>query len=320
MKNKKTIMYCPLNDGHIISEIQNFSQKRFVETVKDFEKDYGKIKLEGTNDLQKMICKLPVVPVTSSRIFSFAKIAVDDENKEQLDTFWETNKMELDKPEIPPSSERELYFVVAALMKLKTKWAPIHKAEETTYTIDAEDSFNKEELDIKGYDLSKVGIALKDDKEVSAYIDLGNNISIRLSDLTAFGSKDLHIKDEKSLYELIMNNNMQYYQKGTLIAPCIEEKLMITNHLKGINWQSEDRLYQVHVESSEALTKLKLNEKGVEARAETCASVRLLVACSATNRPRSYSLTIKHGLVVDIRYRNQSIFVAYIPQERFITE
>lgn len=319
MKNKKTIMYCPLNDGHIISEIQNFSQKKFVETVKNFEKEYGKVQLEGTNDLQKMICKLPVVPVTSSPIFSFDKIAVDDEHKEQLDTFWEKNKMELDKPKIPPSSERELHFVVAALMKLKTKWAPIHKADETTYTIDAEDAYNNEELNIKGYDLSKVGIALKDDKEVSAYINLGNDISIRLSDLTAFGSKDLHIEDERGLYNLITTNNMQYYQKGTLIAPCIEETLTVANHLQGINWMSKDELYQVHIESSEALTKLKLSEKGVEARAETVAVARMVYTCMAS-RERSYYLTITHGLVVDIRYRKQSIFVAYVPQERFITE
>jgi hypothetical protein len=95
---------------------------------------------------------------------------------------------------------------------------------------------------------------------------------------------------------------------------------MISNHLKDINWNSRDSLYQVYVESSEALTKLKLNETGVEARAETVATSRILLTCCASSMPRSYSLTIKHGLVVDIRYKNKPIFVAYVPQERFITQ
>ena len=96
--------------------------------------------------------------------------------------------------------------------------------------------------------------------------------------------------------------------------------MMISNHLAGINWNSNDSLYQVHVESSEALTKLKLNEKGVEARAETVAISRMVLGYSANSRPRAYSLIIKHGLVVDIRYKNKPIFVAYVPQERFIVQ
>ena len=313
-------MYCPLNDGHVVSQIQSFIQGMFQQKVPLFLPKYGIVLLQGTNDFQKLICSLPVIQINPSNILSFDKVVVDYDHREMLDEFWKKNKMQLQKPVVQESTEREIFLVAVALMELKAMWNAKHNATKHLYDISAIDSYNEKILNIAGYMLGKVNIALKDDIEVSARIDLGDDITITLSDVTAFGKKNLHINDQKSLYKLVTANDMQYYQKGTLIAPCIEEELLISNHLQGINWQSEDTLYQVHVESSEALTKLKLNEKGVEARAETFASTRMLLGASASHHQRSYSLTIKHGLVVDIRYRNQSIFVAYVPQERFITK
>lgn len=318
MKNKKTIMYCPLNDGHIVSEIQNFSQKTFEERVRNF-RQYGPVTLEGPTEFQKLICSLPVIDIEQSPILYFDKVVADEDNKKKLDVFWEKNKMELDKPEIPPSSAQELSFVVAAIMQLKAKWDKEHDAKKHSYSINEKDAYTKQKLDIKGYQLQKVDIALKDDGEVSARIDLGNNVSIRLSDLTAYGDKDLCIANEYDLYRLITETDMRYFAKGTLVAPCIEEQYKVPNHLRNIHWSSSDGLYRVCIEKSDALTKLKLSEKGVEARAETVAVSRMLLGC-AVRHERHFRLTIKHGLVVDIRYRDKPIFMASIPQERFITE
>ena len=319
---KKTIMYCPLNDGHVIAEIQKFAQETFEERVSGFEGEYGTIALEGINAFQKLICTLPVIDLPNSDILFFDKVVADYDHKHRLDDFWDKNKMELQKPVVQESTERDIFFVVAALMQLKAHWDKKHRAETYAYDIPAEDSHTKQKLKIKGYQLKGVELAVDHDfNEVSVLIRLGHDIDIRLSDITAFSSKDLKIFDEKHLYDLISSTELRYYvTDGRLIAPCIEETMMVSNHLKGINWNSNDSLYQVHVESSEALTKLKLNEKGVEARAETIAISRMVLGCCASSMPRSYSLIIKHGLVVDIRYKNQPIFVAYVPQEKFITQ
>jgi hypothetical protein len=313
-------MYCPLNDGHIIGVIEQFAQETFEHRIPGFQNVYGTLELQGTNDFQKLICRLPVIHVEKSDILLFDKVVADYEHEHRLAIFWEKNQMELQKPSIPKSTDRELFFVVAALMQLKAFWDESHKAEKRPYTISAADSYLNKDLRIQGYYLKNVRIALKDDCEVSVEMNLGHDITIRLSDITVFGAKDLIIHDEKHLYELITNMDLHYNHDGSLIAPCIEEKLMIPNHLKGICWMSQDELYQVHVERSEALTKLKLNEKGVEARAETVATSRILIGCSASNMRRSYQLIITHGLVVDIRCHGQPIFVAYVPQERFMKE
>lgn len=316
---KRTIMYCPLNDGHIIREIQDFSQKIFEQKVERFTEKYGIVKVQGTNDFQKLICTLPAIDIANSDILLFDKVVADYEHRRLLDAFWKKNQMELQKPDVPKSTDRDLYFVVVALMQLKVDWDKRHSAKKDTYTIDSKESYSKRDLEIKGYRLKGVPIAVNaDDEEVSVCIDLGNHVDIRLSDISAFGSKNLKISHEKHLYDIISSVDMRYYHHGSLLAPCVEEKMFMQDHLKDIQWISNDFLYQVHVENSEALTKLKLSEKGVEARAETYATTRMLIGCSARNMPRSYHLTITHGLVVDIRYKKQSIFVAYVPQDRFI--
>jgi hypothetical protein len=319
---KKTIMYCPLNDGHVVAEIQKFAQTTFEERVDGFKTAYGMVTLEGSNAFQSIICNLPVIDIENSDILLFDKVVADYDHQRRLDIFWEKNKMELQKPSVQQSTERELYFVVAALMQLKAHWDKKYRAEKYMYDIPPEDAYTKEKLKIKGYRLRSVELALDHGfNEVSARIRLGHDIDIRLSDITAFGSKDLEILDENHLYDLSSSTELRYrVSDGRLIAPCIDETLIISNHLKNINWNSRDSLYQVYVESSEALTKLKLNEIGVEARAETIATSRILLTCCASSAPRSYSLTIKHGLVVDIRYKNKPIFVAYVPQEKFITQ
>lgn len=318
MPNKKTIMYCPLNDGHIVSEIQKFSQQTFEKRVQGFRAQYGIVSLQGTNDFQRLICKLPAIRIQPSDILLFDKVVADYDNKKKLDDFWEKNEMQLQKPTIKKSTSSNIYLAVAALMQLKASWDKKHYAKKQEYSINAAESHNHKEQNIRGYHLSKVGIALRNDVEVSASIDLDHDVSIRISDLTLFGSKKFNILDEKDLYQLVTTSTVEYDHEGKLLAPCIEEKFIVTDHLRKMGWASKDALYKVNVESSEALTKLKLNEKGVEARAETYASARMLVGCSKHDIRRFYQLTIKHGLVIDIRYRNQTIFVAYVPQERFI--
>jgi hypothetical protein len=309
-------MYCPLNDGQVVAEIQKFSQKTFEEKVQGFRET---VQLKGTNDFQNLICTLPVIDINQSDILIFDKVAADYERRHLLDAFWKKHQMQLDKPSIPKPTDRELYFAVAALMQLKAFWDKRHKAEKEEYIISASDAYTGKNLPIKGYRLRNVGIALDDRyTEVSAIIRLGNNVDIRLSDITAFGSRDLEIRDEQHLYELIATTKLSYFSDGSLIAPCIEEEMTVKNHLKDIHWISKDNFYHVIVDSSEALTKLKLNEEGVEARAETVAVSRMLITASAHNIKKTYQLTIKHGLVVDIRYKDQSIFVAYVPQQKFM--
>lgn len=322
MENKKneTIMYCSLNDGHINKEINNFAQEAFEDMIEEFHEKYGTVELQGTNDFQNIICKLPAIHVAPSAILKFDKVIADFDTQHRLTDFWEEHQMESEKPSIPVSTSKELFFVVAALMQLKATWKKEHKAENYNYDISARDAYSHEKLGIKGYHLRDVTLSLNDDVAVSAHVDLGNGINIRLSDVTAFGGKDLKIFSEHHLYELIANSNLLYHHTGSLLAPCIEEKVVIKDHLKDINWKSNDNLYQVIVQSSEALTKLKLNEKGVEARAETVTRTRMLMTSALRDTPKYYQLIIKHGLVVDIRYRNTSIFVAYVPQERFIQQ
>lgn len=325
MKNKNTIMYCPLNDGHVVAQIQKFAQEIFESRVPDFKQRFGCVKLEGTNDFQNLICTLPVIDVIPSSILAVDKIAVDYDHKTLLDEFWKKNQMELQQPSIPKSTDRELFFVVAALMQLKAFWDKEHKAKKDAYVICEENSYTGKKLPVKGYQLKNVSLALHGDDPVSARIDLDDEISIRLSDITAFGPKDLVIQDEKHLHDLITTTKLSYFYEGILVAPCIEEDLTVKNHLQGLNWKSKTSnvisdWYQIYVESSEALTKLKLNEKGVEARAETVAVSRMVFGCSASSVPRLHRLTITHGLVVDIRYYDHPIFVSYIPQERFIQE
>lgn len=315
----KTIMYCPLNDGHIIKEIQDLAQKIFEEKVNGFTFQHGTITLAGESPFQEMICNLPVVDIANSDILLFDKVVADYDHKHLLDYFWKKNTMELSKPSVQKSTAREIFFVVAALMQLKSTWNVKHRAKKYDYNILASDSETQKELRIKGYSLQSVDIALKDNSEVSASIYLGNDITLQLSDLTAFGGNNLNIRNEHHLYELVSSTTMYYFHTGSLFAPCIEEKCMVENHLEGISWSSYHQLYKVSIQSSEALTKLKLNEKGVEARAETVAHARMLYTSSVCNMPKVYRLVITHGLVVDIRYKNQSIFVAYIPQKKFIT-
>jgi len=310
-------MYCPLNDGHIIKEIHAFSQETFEAKVPNFRNQYGLVKLQGTNPFQDLICALPALDVATSDILVFDKVVADYEHSDRLTAFWEKYQMQSSKPSILPPTPRKLVFVVAALMQLNAFWDKRHKAQKYTYTIPAVDAYTKEKLPIKGFRLQDVLIALdKNGSAVSVIIDLGHGIDIRLSDLTAFGPKDLKIRDAQHLYELITATKMNYSTHGTLIAPCIEEELTIPNHLQNINWESPDHLCQVNIDSSEALTKLKLNEKGVEVRAETVAVLSLKIASRVTARPKE--LTITNGLAVDIRYHDTSIFVGCIPQERFI--
>lgn len=314
-------MYCPLNDGHIVRKIHEFAQKTFEEKVENFRNEYGTIQLKGTNEFQKIICNLPVIDIQNSDILVFDKEIVDYENQHRLDEFWKKHQMELEKPTVPKSTDRKIYFAVVALMQLKAFWNKKHKAEKHEYVIPAKEVHIQRNLKIRGYRLNDVRIALgKNSNEISAYIDLGGDINIRLSDLTAFGDKKkLDIHNEKCLYELVVSTDIKYCYNGTLIAPCVGERMTVPDHLKSIGWESKDFLYQVNVESSKALTKLKLNEKGVEARAETIANVSMLIGCSLHNIPKTYRLIITHGLVVDIRYKNQPIFIAYIPQKNFQT-
>lgn len=312
-------MYCPLNDGHIIHGIQKFAQEIFEEKVSGFRQMYESVRLKGTNDFQNLICTLPAIDISNSDILLFDKVAADYDNKNLLDEFWEKHQMQLQKPSVSKSTDREIFFVVAALMQLKAFWDPQHAARIYYYNIYAADSYANEDMAIKGFLLGNVRVALnKHFEAVSVIVDLGQDITIRLSDHTVFGNRYLEIHDEKQLYEMITATQMNYFADGSLLAPCIEEIMMVENHLQGINWISNDSLYQVHVESSEALTKLKLNEKGVEARAETVAKSKMLIGASMHDMPKTYQLKIVHGLIVDIRHKDQSLFVVYVPQERFI--
>lgn len=317
----KTIMYCPLNDGYIISLIQTFIREKFYD-VMGYHLPDKNVKLDGDNEFQKLICDLPVTQVQSEKL-KFDTVVADYETANLLNKFWLEHKMELEKPTIPKSSEDVFFFVVAALMQLKTTWPGKHKAKTSKYEISADKSYSGDVLFIKGYRLSKVEIATSkhNGNEVSAKVWLDDNISITLSDLTAFGEpKEVvkKMKDEESLYEIIKETSMSHFHAGILVAPCIDEKFMASNHLEGINWQSEDKQHSARIDGSETLTKLKLSEKGVEVRAETVAVGRMVLGCSASSRPRTYHLNIEHGLVVDIRYDDELIFVAFVPQEKFI--
>ena len=311
-------MYCPLNDGHIVDSVQTFAFETFKEIFKARGKIFNKdrpIKLRGGNNFHRLICDLPVIQIQDNDFFFFDKIVADESRKNLLNDFWIRNKMQIEKPFIPPSTLREIPFVAAAVMNLKTKWPEKHGAGKWEYEIKPEDSHSQTPLNIKGYWLSKVPIALEEDKEVSACIDLGEDFSIRLSDINAFG-KECEFENELSLYSKVVNKRFSYFEKGPLIAPCIEEEKIVKNHLAGLYWSCDEGIYHVRINSSEALTKLKLNEKGVEARAETKADCDILIT-SCVSHERSYSLKIINGLVIDIRYKNQTIFVAYIPQEYF---
>lgn len=329
MENKNTtIMYCPLNDGHIVRLIQDFSEEKFEEIFRMMNENfpYGKIRLKGSNSFQELICTLPATLVKNSEIFCFDTVVADKRHEYLLRDFWKKHAMELDLPTVPYSTDKDLYFVAAALMHLKTFWKKEYKAEKRDYIISADKSFSHEDLRIRGFGLENVRLSVGHDfKEESALIWLGEDVSvendklnIRLTDLHALRDYET-IVDEKTLYEAIQKTEFYYHHRGGLLAPCVEEKLVIGNHLKDMCWVSKDGFYRVDIVDSQALTKLKLNEKGVETRAETVARSRVLFTASRHDVEKSFCLKIEHGLVVDIRYENKTIFVGYIPQEKFQT-
>jgi len=315
----KTLLYCPLLDGHIMQEIRNLAKELFEDGITDFVKTYGRVELRGKTEFQKLICTLPVVPIQDSDILHFSKVVADKEREQLLIDFWEKEKMQLTRPEIPDDMPLQKCYVIAAVMVLKAHWCEEYAAEKKDYPILPEESATGEELSIKGYRLDNVELAMNEEgKVVSACIRLDDDITIRLSDVTAFGDKDIEIPDVMTLYTLVQNHSLDYRVSGYLIAPCIDEEVKVKDHLTGIGWNDPcGDGYGVEVTRSQALVQLKLNEEGVEARAETVAEVCFTFGdCDDTPH---YGLKIAHGLIIDIRRGEESLIVGYVPQHRFIT-
>jgi hypothetical protein len=313
---KKTLMYCPLLDGRIVDSIQKFSVEVLENLLRFQERitDYLPIKLRGITPLQMSISEPPFIDIENNKELHFDSIVVDKERENKLNEFWQKHNMLINKPEILPPTSREINFVAAAIMWLQSSWDKKHLAKKFDYEVLENYSCLGQTINVKGFSLSNVNIALQGIDEVSAEVDLGNNIFVEFTDISAFGVDSF--EDEFSLYIKVLQNKFDYSVEGQLISPCINEEVNVKNHLKDMYWNSYDSLYRLKIVASEALTKLKLDEKGVEVRAEVSASASMVFTC-AVNNDRKYCLQISNGLVVNIRYKKQPIFVAYIPQEKF---
>ena len=304
-------MYCPLLDGHIIEETKKLAQAKFLEEI------YGPIQLSGKDEFQDLICALPVIPAKDSDILHFNTIVADKAREAEVAIFWKQEHMQMQQPEIKESTDVVLNYIVATVLSLQTQWNTKHKAKQHDYRIASSESHTGEAVSFKGYTLEEVKIALnRSGHEISACIQLNDTISIRLTDMAAFGNKNLEILDEKTLYTLVKDNPFSYPVSGKIIAPCIKDEARMDDHLKDIGWisPSGDR---VTITASQSLVQLQLNEKGVEAHAFAFALPEIVYAEGKVGR--EYCLYIINDLVVDIRINDKIALVGYFPQHRFIT-
>ena len=324
-----SIMWCPIPDAQVVQNGQKFAQEAIKKQFPDFKE---MVVFKGTNAFQNLICSLN--PSFESSIIKTATIVVDYDHKNLLPTFARNNHMQLPVSKVPPPDIKRgiFYFLSIALMNIQEKWAEKHPGKAYFYDINGKDLFCPEKRRIDGFVLQKVKIALNAKGiPVSAEVDLldvnDDDLHIRISDLSAFGlasevREKLDTATVLDLYTMVQNNTniLSYNKTGNLICPCVDETFEIKDHLTGINWiGSESSHYPSGIEAkiinSHSSITLKMDEKGIQAHAETLALFKEVVLSG--NPPADYILTIRTGLILEIFHREDVLLVAYVPQESF---
>ncbi|MFA6255915.1 MAG: hypothetical protein WC606_01905 [Candidatus Absconditabacterales bacterium] len=335
---KKAIMWCPLTDVHVV--------KKGTERIQEIVGAGNHIvKLSGSNLFQSLVCCMTVSSVSeipTSSIFKFATIVVDKETEHLLAQFAKENKMELEFIEIPEQEPGIYHFLSVAVLNFDATWFIMHKPDDKEYTIPSSNSFLGKELKIKGFSLEDAQLALDPtgayavsalinlncpmedvlknvlkEGDVPTFEEMKSDFHVRLSDLSAFGEPSAvreKIRTEMDLYELITESHLKYEKTGDVTVPNVLTKDEVQDQLTGINWEAEGGIPIAKIDNSMSLTKLKLSQAGISAHAESLGRIMTLGVGS------DLKFIITHGLIVEIRYKDELFFMAYVPQELFEKE
>lgn len=324
MKTENTIIYAPFLD-HLL--LQQFLQKgKALDPDAKFHFNpctpwQEKI---GTLDFQTLPHDVPFF-THDAMIASVCK-----EDLEKLDAFLKNHAIELDVPRPQPSKQLSVKnFTAVALMQLLMQWPSKYNAVDRQYT--CKDLLTKKSKIIKGFRLSEVKLGVNDkEREVVARMDLGNDFTVILADVTAFSDtvEGFHesLKTPFDVHQQIIDFKATRWESGSVHVPNVNEKYTIENHLAGIRYTTtrenpptEDWISEISITQSEQVAKLELSQWGIKARAEAYAVGRMVFGCTVSHE-RFYHLNVERGLVAAICYRGTPLFVAYVPQHRFIFE
>ena len=320
---KKNIIYSPLLDIEIM--------RLLLDYVKEYDQK-ANLEFKSSSPLQDILKDIPIdlyqsVQDLKGEPFLFESIIGDHSSKKLFDAFRERNNFSLNIPLPPKPFENTIFVTAAAIMEFIQTWPGFCRSKKQNYNIVKEDSFSGTEIEVAGFCLHNVNVAIKTGTQstetVSATLELGNNFSLNFCDLSAF-ENGKSLRDEKADFATLLNlidvKTISSHKKSYLYCPCIEVSENVKNHLKGLSYKNtvlNPFLEKVEITFSETFGKLKLSEKGVEMRVETVASARMVFSARATQETTPPPLVIKNGLVLRLYHDETLIFIAYIPQENF---
>ena len=325
----KNIIYSPLLDSKILQLLR----ERALKADPD-----AKLEHIPTNEIQEIIGAIPddyYNHVLTKGPFLFDSIIGDSNSGKEFQSFKEKNNFSLDIPTPPPSDDFIIFLTAAAVMEFITVWPARNDAKKSEYTIPIEKSFSGKEINVDGFylDNMEIGVAMIDEEQraVKARIRLDDDFSVEFCDLSLFKNPENMRNDEADFATLMLSfdaeiQNIYHYKKHYMKCPCVDVLEKVKNHLRGLCYKNVDeiapdpKLDVVVIDSSETLGKLKLSEKGMEARVETVATAHMLFTASAHSHDNyPPPLIIEKGLVLRLYYKEAVVFVAYVPQENFKT-
>src|SRR3989344_3573244 len=343
----KTIIYSPFVDWKLYALFEQKAKEILAEEGRSI--DFSKFSLEAKTPLQEFIKALNFseLPEKFDNFYHAAGAFISKEQME-LKEFLQKHDFSLEPP-MPTDSNGPGYekkgITVAAVMELIQEWPEGYNARKDEYDIEPELLVSKEEIRVKGYRLRNMKFFHKSGIEVihsrqysfpdcqSALINLNDedadDFSIVLTDISFYAQSieefEKQVTSPLELCKVVEQKPVLHNIRpgGAIdtyaLLPSLEEQSKLSGNLVGMSYQDARTLDGAEITGSEMLSKLRLNEKGVYARSEGWATGHVLITACAHDIPDSwtFSLTVKMGLVVDIRFKGKSIFLAYIPQSRF---
>ncbi len=237
----------------------------------------------------------------------------------ELEKFTKRNNLQLHVSLQPPGAVME-NLTTASVFEYMQKWPNSYQPQHHTYTIVQERSFTGNALEVDGFLLSHVSVGRNTDGMcVSARIDMGDRVVVTITNIDAFEDWK-HFLQSTAHYGKLLGlvfPKLEYIQDGYLCVPTVDCVNHSINHLKYMLFMVDASQKGVIIES-EMHAELQLSKDGIRAYSQTTALSGSLGGGHSRLVPEK-TCFIDTGLVLDITYKDELVFTAFVPQESFKT-
>ncbi len=312
----KPILYPFLNDLQTLHEIVSFiSQLRRADiSMKPRVGSAFQTELISVFTKNNLLYKLPEIDGLSLEV-----LVRETTPREAFIAFRQKSEQETWVPAKKLSTS--LDFSVSVLFTFNKVWELHNEANTVHYDIPPLFSRRDTNRTIKGFSLSNVIIGRnREGKPVAAKVKLGSDFSVFFYNLDAFEAWQWFLRSDHHYGKLVSLKTVPIMHdpqsSGTLYAPCVDCKEETSGHLQDMYFL-EDGYPIACVKEATVSARFSLSEKGIYARAESSTVVASLGGHGKSEIDPN-TLCIDLGLVAHINYKNQPIFMAYVPQTEFL--